>query len=316
MRRYSLCGQGLDSDLVFPELSTRPGHWATWRLLRGTVGTGSGDVITDRYLSDGTLWMTCSRHREGCSFRFPGLATFLLKEAPREGPRVILVDQVRGIPLSTVRHLFLDHVFPLALAASGEIVLHAATIQCRAGAVALLGPAGSGKSTLAASFGLAGHSVLSDDCLLARTAPNGPHAIPSYPGLRLWPGVTDALGLTDASAGEVAHYSDKRRVRLRFPERLEPVPLRGFYVLEPTRLSGSTDVFSEPLRGSEAFLAILTHTFQVGAFGRHRAGNQLRALVGLAESGRVRKLSFPREYDRLSSVREAVLAEVGHDGMS
>ncbi|HKS96499.1 MAG TPA: hypothetical protein VJV74_10250, partial [Terriglobia bacterium] len=123
----------------------------------------------------------------------------------------------KAIPLDTVRHLFLDQVFPLLLSKRGRLVLHASAVLIPGGAIAFLGETGQGKSTLASSFSQRGFPFLTDDCLLLEEKGGQLVGIPSYPGLRLWPKTVAALFAEEPPVSRVAHYTTKKRLgRLPF----------------------------------------------------------------------------------------------------
>src|SRR4030095_13720757 len=112
----------------------------------------------------------------------------------------------------TIRHLVLDQALPLALAATGALVVHASAVAIGGRAILLAGRAGAGKSTLAAF--LAGHrmQVLADDGALLDGGPAEVRVLPSYPGLRLYRDSAAAAALDVTGSTDVAAYTKKRRI--------------------------------------------------------------------------------------------------------
>ena len=159
-------------------------------------------------------WLSIGRFADGYRLRFPDMADF---EVTTAGDR-ITCRPVARLAASTLRHLLLDQVLPLALSRSGRLVLHASAVHIpRLGSVAFVGPTGCGKSTLAAALGLRGCQVLTDDCLVVDQSETskkkpGSMAVPGYPGLRLWRDSARGLGLERDAAANVAHYTAKRRL--------------------------------------------------------------------------------------------------------
>ena len=146
----------------------------------------------------------------------------------------IVAGAHRALPAATLRHLLLDQVLPLALGRMGRMAIHASAVHVPGlGAVAFAGGPGSGKSTLAAALARAGCAVLSDDCLVIAVRSGGVWAIPSYPGVRLWPDAASRLGYRGRL---VAHYSDKVRVATGgLPSGDCPARLRALFLRRPPR---------------------------------------------------------------------------------
>ena len=125
----------------------------------------------------------------------------------------------------------------MVLAHRGRLALHASAAITGDGALAFAGKAGWGKSTICASLAHAGGSPLADDCLVIVGRRGRFFAIPSYPGLRLWPDTVKALGRRVHDSELVSDHSEKRRITSRRSDirRRSPVPLRAIYVLSPPR---------------------------------------------------------------------------------
>ena len=85
-------------------------------------------------LPDGTLWAEFYRVPAGYLIRFPRLADFMV---PSDGS-TILIYPVPGISASTVEHLYLNQVWPLAQSRAGKTVAHASAVEIGDGAIAFL----------------------------------------------------------------------------------------------------------------------------------------------------------------------------------
>lgn len=220
-----------------------------------------------------------------------------------------------GVPMGTIRHLFLDHVLPRALSLRGSIVLHASAVSLDRRAVAFLGPAGEGKSTLATNFAAAAAwRLLADDSLCIRVRSSGEvDGVPSYPGMRLHPEDVLALLGERVAAVPVAHYADKLRVGLETPLRFveRPVPIERMYVLKRSREKtdkGSVRIDRPGL--SEAFVELVRHTFRLDLEDSQGHCRFLRSVAPSVVPRLVRRLTFPTGHRTLALVRRAVLEDL------
>jgi hypothetical protein len=195
----------------------------------------------------------------------------------------------------------------MVLAHRGNLALHASAVRVRSGVVAFVGKAGSGKSTLCASLTRVGRPLLADDCLVIEEKHGRAMAVPSYPGLRLWPDMIRALWHHGPRGPRVAEYSDKRRLG---PRGLTvaapgPAPLRALYLIASPRTRGEIRITRVTPR--EAVGRLLAHTHRLDTTDRGRLIAELEALTGLARRVPVFELAYPRGFDRLAAVRAAVL---------
>jgi hypothetical protein len=74
---------------------------------------------------DGTLWTQFFRMGAGYLLRFPELADF---EVSADG-RSVKGWPALGVTPTTVEHLYLNQVLPLALSRQGELVLHGSAVD-------------------------------------------------------------------------------------------------------------------------------------------------------------------------------------------
>jgi hypothetical protein len=184
--------------------------------------------------------MRVARVRRGLTLQFPRCAEFDItgrsircRPSPAAGRR-------------TIRHLLLDQVLPAVVARGKRLVLHASAVAIDGRAIAFVGPSGAGKSTTAAALVRQGATTIADDALVLR--PGGAasatmSAIPTYPGLRLWP---DARGVVGRWRGVRTQPVTDDHCKQRWFGRAVPftdriLPLSAVYLLErgPTlELSG------------------------------------------------------------------------------
>lgn len=265
-------------------------------------------VPQERALSPSHVWQTpgeppwCEIFREGASYRmrFPGFADFLVH---RDGG--IECYPVPEIDEPTLQHLYLNQVVPAALSLQHRPVFHASCMAIDGTAAAFLGVSGRGKSTLATHLGLSGATLLTDDGLELRWSDGGYLALPSHPAVRLWDDSRDALLPNDVATAPAVSYTPKGRFLSEglIPFAAEPAPLRRAYFLGEGR---AEKVTITPLRPQAAHMAWVEHSFMLDAQDKARMAShfeQVRRLVALDVTY---ELDYPRRYDVLPSVLEAL----------
>jgi energy-coupling factor transporter ATP-binding protein EcfA2 len=213
--------------------------------------------------------------------------------------------------MSTVRHLLLDQVLPVISSAEHMSGLHASAVVVGGEAIAFVGKTGRGKSTLAASFAAIGFPAMTDDCLIVKERGERFLAVPTYSSLRLWADVANAFGGHLGRRVRVAAYSRKIRVNgstSTIPFCVDPAPLRCVYLLEthPTRRT----VVIERLSERDAFIALVRFAFRIDPYDRVSLADEMDRLTRLSRGVSVRLLRVPRRLENLSSVHEAVLADL------
>jgi hypothetical protein len=254
---------------------------------------------------DGSVLLSCARDGDAYRLGMPGLATFLIDA----GGGTITCRPHESLPPGTLEHLLIDQVLPRVLSHRGHLVIHAGCVATPGGALGFLGDSGSGKSTLCAEFARAGHSLLGDDGIVVRrTTASGFEALATYPGLRLLPDPLVHLFDRGAGGAPVAHYSEKHRIdreRGGFTLAAGAERLRALYVLD---VGPTVEVVPLPKR--EAFMALVAASFQLHLDDRERSRQHFERLGALLDAIPVRRVSYPRELNRLGAVREALLADV------
>ena len=251
-------------------------------------------------------WLSIGRRAGRYLLRFPDLADFDVSAA---GDRIVCRPSPR-LARSTLQHLLLDQVLPLALGRSGHLVLHASAVHVpRVGCVAFVGSTGSGKSTLAAALGLRGCPVVTDDCLVVRSG-SGELAIPGYPGLRLWRDAARGLGLGRDAGATVAHYTAKRRLgssAVRF--RAQPSPLKVIFVVGPRRRPGAP-TRARALAARDRLMALAPYTQVMDVEDRRQLLQMFRSLSTLVSDVPVVRLNVREGRGQVLEAADEVLASL------
>jgi hypothetical protein len=254
---------------------------------------------------DGTLWTQFFRMGAGYLLRFPELADF---EVSADG-RSVKGWPALGVTPTTVEHLYLNQVLPLALSRQGELVLHGSAVDIGGQGVAFLGESGRGKSTLAASFATAGTRFLTDDGLLLKWVDGCCTIIPSHPSIRLWADSRAALVNERVSVAPAVSFTDKSRIfagpGVAFCT--EDRPLRHVYFLG----NGEAQVPTiNLLRPAAALVELVKHSFLLDIEARDMLVRHFDDLTRLAELPIYFWLDYPRVYEALSPVRELIARHV------
>jgi hypothetical protein len=252
--------------------------------------------------SDGTVWTLFFRSPNGYLLRFPNLADFTVST---DGSKVAAYP-VAGVSKQTIEHLYLNQVLPLALSRQFKLVLHASAVEIGNFAVAFLGASGQGKSTLAASFSTSGCRFLTDDGLQLEKGPQGYLIQPSHPSIRLWDDSREALIPETAQAAPAVDYTPKSRLlagdQVAYCDASRP--LRCMYFLG----EGDTETVSiEAVGGRNAMIELVRHTFLLDIEEREMLLHHFGQLTELARLPMFFRLDYPRQYEMLPQVRDAVI---------
>jgi hypothetical protein len=255
---------------------------------------------------DGTRWLQFHRDADGYLLRFPELADF---EVSRDGLRVACWP-APDVSDQTLHHLYLNQVLPLALSRAGTLVFHASAVEVGAGAVVFMGESGRGKSTLAAGFCVSGYRFLTDDGLAVEEAAHGYRALPSQPSIRLWDDSEAALIHPGARKAEPVDYTPKARILADdiVAHCDQPRALRRVYFLGT---GAAESVRIEPVTPSEAFLELVKHSFLLDIEARDLITAQFHQLSRLVLEPIYFRLDYPRRFEALGDVQNAILNHCG-----
>jgi hypothetical protein len=267
-----------------------------------------GPAFHEWAFADGTLWTQFYRSDPGYLLRFPGLADFSVSASGRE----VAAHPAPGVSEQTVEHLYLNQVLPLALSRQGKLVFHASAAEIGGAAVAFMGESGKGKSTLAASFATSGFRFLTDDGLMVEAGDGGHRVMPSHPSIRLWLDSEAALIAPGTPTAPALEFTSKSRFlagdRIAFCD--SPRPLRRVYFLGD---GSATAIRFQRLASAEALIELVRHSFLLDIEAQDMLAAHFEELSALASRPIFYRLDYPRRYDDLSSVRQAIVEHALHE---
>lgn len=250
---------------------------------------------------DGVRWTQFHRTESGYLLRFPDLADYRISA---DG-RTIVCHPAPGATDQTIVHLYEHQVLPLALSRLGKLVFHASAVEVDGGAVVFVGGSGRGKSTLAASFATSGHRFLTDDGLVVEERGEGYQALPSQPSIRLWDDSQEALLHPGTPVAPPVQYTPKACFLaggdIAFCS--EPRPLRRVYFLGE---GDAQKIAIERLEASEALVDLVKHSFLLDIQARDLIASHFDQLSRLVAQRIYYRLDYPRRFDLLPLVREAI----------
>ena len=251
---------------------------------------------------DGTLWTQFYRTDTGYLLRFPDLADF---QVSADGLTVTCYPAPE-VTDETPQHLYLNQVLPLVLSKLGKLVFHASAVEVADGAVAFVAESGRGKSTLAASFATGGFRFLTDDGLVVETCGNSYQVLPSHPSIRLWEDSQEALVALGTKTAPVLHFTSKSRFLagdgIVFCE--QPRPLRRVYFLGD---GSALEVMFQRMKPAEALIELVKHSFLLDIEEREMLAAHFDELSSLANLPIYYRLDYPRRYEDLATVRQAII---------
>ena len=253
-------------------------------------------------LPTGNVWANFYRTANYYTLRFPHLSDFDVAA----GGVAVQAMPAPDVPLSTVEHLYLNQVLPLALSMQGALVLHGSAVEVGGGCVAFIGESGRGKSTLAASFGLNQHRCVTDDGLLLALAGESYTVLPSHPSIRLWSDSEQTLLPAGMASQPPPIYTSKGSflAGAEFIFSDEPLPLMAIYFLG----DGSADsVAIAAVSPRDALMELAKNSFLLETQAHDQLRPYFHKLADLANQEFFYRLDYPRRYDYLPRVRQAVV---------
>ncbi len=257
--------------------------------------TGAGGLLlaagTITYSGPGWIgnrWrdVVCRRMSSGYRISIDGIGAFTVAS---DGQRVTQVESSDACTGVMLLEAALGPPFILALALQGKFCLHAGAALSGEKLVAFVGESGFGKSTLARTFIAESRTVsrrICDDILPVALGQDSLLALPHFPQLKL---------------------PADQQPPLHAPASL---PLHTVYVLDKNPPQGENNVDLHRLTRAEATMALVQHTVAARLFDKELLARHLTFCAEAAARIKVRRLSYPRSFDMLPAVREAIMADL------
>lgn len=274
--------------IAAPAVAPRPDPEAVpvtraWRLLDAVVGVTTGIAELAERLDHWCGGLEPVRTRTDAGTDDPAAVIFRVGRRGRHRPRWMVhgpAGRVVGTPHPAVcadQLLWAMHQAALA-GAAGPLVLHAAAVQARAGAVVIAGPSGAGKSTLAGALVTAGYGYLTDEAVTFDPAGRvRPYA--------KWLGLDDRARRLLGLAAPTPDRWDPPELRPTPPGELGRIggPARPAVLLLSVLCPGER-TRCEALRPAEVLLELGAQAWDLGRAG---AAEALAALAGTVPGHRL-----------------------------
>ena len=231
-----------------------------------------------------------------------------------EGDFLVSLDgrEVWGLAKRTIQQqalceLFVGHILPLALNTGGHMLLHASAVRVNDHAIIFVGNQGYGKSTLAAAFQEHGYGLIADDAVVAKVGRTNIQVLASHPRMRLTNASLDQLPkLTQRSTLLIGSWKNVICAEHSFSNC--SARLAAVYFLEHGSGSMATKICT--LSPLESAIRILDNAFRLDLDSRKRMKSELARTIKITERVPMRSLWFPRKFNRLKQVVNAVLRDI------
>jgi len=269
-----------------------------------------GELFNEWLFPDGTPWTQFFRTDLGYLLRFPDLADF---KVSGNGLTVCCIP-TPNIESETSQHLYLNQVLPLALSKRGKLVFHASAVEVGDSAVVFVGESGRGKSTLAASFATNGFRFLTDDGLVVEAGKDSYLVFPSHPSIRLWQDSEEVLIPPETEIAPALDFTSKARFlvgkNIAFCDH--PRPLRRVYFLGD---GSASKLIFQRMTAAEAHIEWVKHSFLLDVEEKTLLAGQFEQVIQLARQPIYYRLDYPRCFDQLTHVRQAIVEHSQAEGL-
>jgi hypothetical protein len=256
-------------------------------------------------------WFRFQRLTDGTTYlQWTNLFEFLISP---DGRGIVYHRQKKAAPEAFAVYL-LGQVLSFSLLSLGVEPLHGTTIVSGGQAVGLLGDCGYGKSTLGAALLARGLPILTDDLIALRQTDSGWMVQPGVPRIKLFPSVARRLLGSTVRGTPMNRGTSKLVLPLGVGEAAgRAVPLKALYVLSPPgtcRKVGRPAAEIERLAGPAALLEVLRAAFNLLVLESSRIATQFSFASRLVAEVPVRRLTYDRDWSRLSAVCDALLSDL------
>ena len=265
----------------------------------------SARPFLEKFLPNGESWMAFYQSNQGYMVRFAGVADFEFSSSGHE----ITIHAVPGVSSHTLEHVCQNHAVPLALSLQLKMVLHGSAVVIGDTSAAFIADTGRGKSTLAGSFSSNGFQFLTDDGLFVEETNQGYFIRPSHPSIRLWNDSLEAIGQTASLTSPVVEAHSKAIILASdsLPFCTESHPLGHVYFLG----NGSAEHVSiAPVSSQATAIELVRRCFLLGVDSHKMLTHNLGQVAALSRLPIFFSLDYPRRFEFLDSVRQAIVNHV------
>jgi hypothetical protein len=131
-----------------------------------------------------------------------------------------------------------------------------------------------------------------------------------YPSLRLFPDSIDAVMAGAATAGPIAHYSNKQRIDVAGTRDAVLSPLKINALFSIAAPAQDDRIAFRRLSVAEACMTLVENSFALDPVDPIQARGRLRDASALARQVPAFEIAYPRDYARLPDVRQAILNQM------
>jgi hypothetical protein len=296
---FCLSGELVLSELPLDDYAVRAAANATPTLTltlekARAATTLDADRIVNAHEIGGEPFLTVARDVAGHRIRVHGYADFVVDRDERQVRCVPAPD----CPDDIIAQLFVDRVLPNALSGGRTPVFHSSMVALDGRGIMFLGDPGLGKSTLACGL-TPPAEWLCDDAAVLRLRGDAVEVHPSYPFARLFGDSLRAMGVKTAERVSARH--DKWRVQ----RRVARGPCRVAAIFS---LSSDSALRLVRQRPRDVVAELARHLFRIDPSDRTALMGELAMLESIAARVPLYALHYPRRYDALADVREALSA--------
>ena len=316
--RYEVCGLCVESDVPFSLPQVAPGGVPDISFSLKAIGQSTATIYPDRrfigqikngagypsiavYEIDGGLVLDCHNTQRRVEFVMPRDGRWIECYAHSESTVEDIELWLFGLVMSFI------------LQSRSVFTLHAAAVNCRGKAIAFLGSNGYGKSTLSFFFAKKGHSLITDDVLPIVEGNGRLFALPGSPSMNLWSQTLDHIGWPDQSSSKSAGAATKHRYgidKFGFTRNESAVCLQNIYFLQPRIPDDAQAVRIDAVTPAEAMVDLLAYTRANSMIEISAQRNLLRTYSLLISQASLRRLSYPRGFEHLDEIYQAILQDL------
>jgi hypothetical protein len=200
-------------------------------------------------------------------------------------------------------------VFAFLARLRGQACIHASAVEVGGEALLFPGTASAGKSTLAAALVQRGFRLIAEDVLPLIERDGVLHAVPAYPGIRLWPQSVELLFGSADALPRITPSWEKRIFDAR--DRFASTPLRVGAIVFPEAAVGEEASRMYGVARSDSAVCLLGHSYHAEQCDAAALRREFELIGRLADEAPAHALVVGSGATELARACGLVLAEVG-----